>query len=146
MTPTLFYKQGISLMALLLLPVIAGCTHNNGDIGPLYGNWKLETVDTELAKYRPAAEDWPVFWGFQSSTIRMAHVGTDNSMDQRFGNYRLYDNTLFLEFTGNSAEFHPLLSLPDECELQVLELSGKRLVVRYIPGEGEDVVYTFRKW
>lgn len=135
-----------SALLLIMAVTLGGCTHNNGDIGPLFGNWKLQSVETDLEAYQPAKEEWPIFWAFQSTTIRMAHISETNSLDQRFGNYRLDDNTLFLDFPDSGDNFRPLLHLPDRCEMQVLKLTSKQLVLEYNPTENEEVIYTFRKW
>ena len=38
-------KRTIStLLIAILLPVIAGCTRNDGDIGTWFGSWKLERI------------------------------------------------------------------------------------------------------
>lgn len=36
----------ISPLALvaIMMAVVSGCTHNNGDIGPLFGSWTLQEI------------------------------------------------------------------------------------------------------
>lgn len=57
----------ITLLIAILLPVIAGCTRNDGDIGTWFGSWKLEriTIDGLIdEKYKG-----DIFWQFQSSVF-----------------------------------------------------------------------------
>ena len=37
----------ISPLALvaIMMAVVSGCTHNNGDIGPLFGSWTLQAAN-----------------------------------------------------------------------------------------------------
>ena len=85
-----------ALTALLLSVLSASCTHNNGDIGKIFGKWKLtyiEATDTE----KPETVG-TMFWSFQSSTVFVQI--NDGSHDEigSYGNFRLADETLFLDF------------------------------------------------
>ena len=43
-----------SFMLMILLVTMAGCRVNNGDIGPLYGCWNIESMTVDGEEY----EDW----------------------------------------------------------------------------------------
>ena len=138
------------LTALMTMLLTGGCTYNNGDIGPLFGNWKLHSIETDDPQYameQMVPEGMGLFIAFQSSTVKMYLVNPEGSADNRYGNYRLEDNTLFLDFPDTDlAHGHPLLGLPDVCELQLLRLDGNRLVLRREPTPQTEVIYTFHKW
>lgn len=56
-----------SLMAAAVAACCSACTHNNGDIGDLFGTWHAEsiTVDgTPLAQYNDS-----MFWKFQNDLV-----------------------------------------------------------------------------
>lgn len=138
------------LTALMTMLLTGGCTHNNGDIGPLFGNWKLRSIETDDPQYsmeQLVPEGMGLFIAFQSSTVKMYLVHPEGSADNRYGNYRLEDNTLFFDFPDTGLPHgHPLLGLPDVCELQLLRLDGRRLVLRREPTPQTEVIYTFHKW
>ena len=82
-----------ALTALLLSVLSASRTHNNGDIGKIFGKWKLtyiEATDTE----KPETGGTHVR-SFQSSTVFVQI--NDGSHDEigSYGNFRLADETLF---------------------------------------------------
>ncbi|MBO5029269.1 MAG: lipocalin-like domain-containing protein [Muribaculaceae bacterium] len=136
----------LPLIALVVL-TLGGCTHNNGDIGPLFGNWKLVSVTGDTEGHE-VPQGCSVDWNFQNSTIHMSMTLSGHRMDNRFGNYRLDDNTLFLDFPDTDTQYgEPLLGLPAQCELQVLRLDGHRLQLLYVPTpESQGTTFTFRKF
>lgn len=146
-------------MAMVALVALNGCTHNNGDIGDLFGTWKLEeiTVDGQA----DGAYGDNIVWKFQSSIIEMQQVNealheTLNS----FGTWsRPQDGVMRLDFTHTdndnpepgSLGYSPLPAthLPAGCviNLDVLQLNGSKMRLRYIDEASAEVYeYYFKKW
>ena len=62
----------LGAIALLLASIFSGCVTNNGDIGNLYGIWRLEKMvvdDTEVAQ--PEADGSYTSWLFQNDIIEI---------------------------------------------------------------------------
>lgn len=153
-------KTIINVVALWMMALaLAGCTHNNGDIGDLFGTWKLEKmmiggeVDTDYGDN--------VVWKFQSSIIEMQQV--DDSLHETLNAYgtwsRPADGVLKLDFTHTDTanpdpgadKYSPLQStrLPraQVIDLDVLELNGSKMRLRYIDAaESTAIEYYFKKW
>lgn len=127
-------------LALLLITALS-CTHNNGDIGNQFGQWKLVTMTR--AGVDDADYKGNIFWSFQNTTIEIKEVAANHEVWQTFGNYRLEDATLFLSFPDEDRPPRPVLGLPRECELQVVRLKGGEMVLYYPENE---TTYTFRRW
>lgn len=137
------YTLITALTALLLSVLSASYTHNNGDIGKIFGKWKLtyiEATDTEKPE-----TGGTMFWSFQSSTVFVQI--NDGSHDEigSYGNFRLADETLFLDFADTD---YPNLipGTERQSEWQLLELTGKKMTLRL---QGHDKGYTvwhFTKW
>lgn len=127
------------ISAALILVTLLSCTRNNGGESRLYGNWKLERISR--AGVDDPAYEGNMFWKFQNQTIEMLEVKDLHGSRQTFGNYRLADQTLFLSFPD--PERPPFLSLPRECELQVVELKGKSMV---LSTGYPATMYYFKKW
>lgn len=131
---------------ILLCCLFSACTHNNGDIGKLFGTWHLVSVDGNVSGYTPDEGD-EVYWAFQNTTIKMWAVDAQHTSDNRFGNWRIEQDVLYLDFPDNDNHGVPLLGLPRQCELEVLHLSSKQMQVSYVSeNTSETVVFTFRKW
>ena len=125
-------------LGLIFLTLIS-CTRNNGGDSSLYGTWRLQRVVREGAD--DASYTGNVFWKFQNQTIEMQETGDLHTAVNRFGNYRLADETLFLSIPDS--DMPPLLGLPRECELQVVRITGKEMVLS--TGYPATMFY-FKKW
>ena len=73
--------------ALLLL--FAACTHNDGDIGPLFGQWRLTS---------PECPDAALYISFQNTTVETKAVYPRHESTEAFGNWTLSDRILTLDF------------------------------------------------
>lgn len=133
----------IFLLAVVIL-IITACTHNNGDIGPLFGNWKLDKA--EYLSMQPLEIDRPMFWAFQNTTFRCIYQDNPPEGTITYGNFRLDDNTLFLNFPDEGYPPPQELRIPAESEWQVLRLTHSDLTVRYSPSPGSSVTLYFKKW
>jgi hypothetical protein len=69
-----------------------------------------------------------------------------NETKDVYGNYRLYDNTLFLDFPDDIYEPLSDLRLPRQCELQVIKMTGNEMVFEYQPEDENTITYTLKKW
>lgn len=143
-----------SMMAIMLLSV-AGCTRNNGDIGPWFGTWKLDAMTINGAPDAEYADN--VFWQFQSNLIVMTRL---------LGNHEQYDmpgtwcqpepGVLRIEYVYSdddapqgSMKYTPLpeTHLPwGVSDLTILEMKGKTLRLEYRSTEGVVYGYNFTKW
>lgn len=129
----------IMLLIAVLLP--AGCTHNNGDIGGLFGQWQLVSMESE-GKDSPEYQG-NIFWSFQNSTIEMKEMAAHHEMYRTFGNYSVDDGKLCLSFPDRDFPPNPKTGLPRECVLQIIRHTGGELILSY----GEPAtIYRFRKW
>lgn len=132
------------LAGIAALLLMAGCTSNNGDIGAIFGQWKLTHIETDgMANPMPEPA---MTWAFQSSTVRVLQMaGDEHTWSESYGNFRLDDNTLFLDFAD---ERYPMLipGVSRQSEWQVLRLDSKRLTVRYQYPDQSEMLWYFTKW
>ncbi len=135
------------MLAALLSPLLllVSCTHNNGDIGPVFGLWQLTQVEGGDISYTPS-EQYTIYWCFQSTTIQMFSIDDRHHNDQRFGNFSMSDGKLYIDYPDTEGYGAPLLGLPRQCSLDVLQLDGKRMTLRYAPDDNGETIYYFRKW
>ena len=129
------------IFSTLVVFLLVGCTRNDGDIGRLFGQWKLISIT------RNGADDTSysgnIYWSFQNTTVEMKEVVAHNTVYQTFGNWYETDNTLFVSFPDKDYPPRPTVGLPREAELQIVKLAGSDLILSY----GEPAtIYTFRKW
>lgn len=142
-----------------MLAGLVCCTHNNGDIGDLFGTWKLEkiTIDGEID--RGYGDN--ILWKFQSSIIEMQQV--NDALHETFKSHGSWSRpeagVLVLDFTHidndnpepGSEVYSPLPAthLPSACKINMdlLQLDGSKMKLRYIDSLTNEVYeYYFKKW
>ena len=153
-------KLATRFIALLIIALtFNACTHNNGDIGDLFGTWKLQsiTINGETdAEYHNN-----VLWKFQASIISM--VRADDNTHDKFESWGTWsyandDSQIVMNFTHTdndnvkpgSAKYSPLpeTHLPGGTSftLDIKKLNGSEMTLCYTSNEGIKYVYQFKKW
>lgn len=98
----------LNTIALSLLLLLAACTHNDGDIGPWFGLWHLESIECDGVKVDDYQQD--VFFAFQSSVFQMQRVDGMHTTEQTFAQWTTEGQMLTIAFVDT--RFAPLTGLP----------------------------------
>ena len=131
-------------LAMLIMLLVSGCTHNNGDIGPLYGQWKLTEIDIDGT---PSADyEGNVFWSFQSSAIEIKALYPYHEVQQCYGNWSMDGDELRLDFPDERWQLPGEVMLPASSVLHVLALNTRHALFRYNGSDGHIITYTLEKW
>lgn len=136
----------LGFLAVFILLSISSCTRNNGDIGPLYGQWKLISIDTqglELPEYHG-----DVFWSFQDSAFQLLMRTEAHEFDRYYGNWSLIDDgsRLVLTFPDPRWPAPQSIGLSATTVLRVITLTSRDAVFEYSDTDGKSITYTLRKW
>ena len=76
---------------ICLYAVMAGCTHNNGDIGLWFGRWQLTEISADgnpLTEY-----SGNMSWAFQRDIVGITTVTDYHSALETWGQWKSDDNT-----------------------------------------------------
>ena len=142
------------LLICCLLPLFfAGCTQNNGHIGPNFGLWKLTelTVDGEPDTAYPNN----VVWKFHSSILSMTRILEHHETFECYGTWSESDDgkQMFLDFSyhddGGTWKYVPLSEthLPAGLStLDILSRSRRKMHLRYTAPDGTQYEYRLEKW
>ena len=150
------------IIALLIIALsLNACTHNNGDIGDLFGTWKLESIAINGEIDENYAKSSNVIWKFQASVISMIRANdTTHDRLESWGtwNYANDETQLVLNFTHTdsynpnpgSTKYSPLpeLHMPKASTfyVDIIKLNGKAMTLRYNATDGKEYIYQFKKW
>lgn len=150
-------NRTISLLRLrdLLLTVclgaicLSGCTRNDGDIGDLFGEWRLEsiTADGEPLQLYDNDPDAPQLytWAFQSNVIRINTLYVHSLVYDCYGTWARTDNSLILTFTYTDDDNTAYRYTPPEIfhfssdgvtDLAIDRLSGKKMELSRVDSDG----------
>ena len=136
----------ISSLFVLILSLCVGCTHNNGDIGPFFGKWKMQRMT--INGVDDASYKCNVFWSFQSSTIGFIRVVSDTRYNDTFGNWAVDDAYTTMRLSFPDEIFPPFseLQLERESELEIVKIKGPEMILKFITKDSDEIVYYLEKW
>lgn len=144
------------IFPVVLTVLLQGCTRNDGDIGDLFGDWKLEslTADGEEVKlYVGTGKDDPILytWAFQSNVIRINTIYPDDRVLDCYGTWQKDDDVLELKFIysdsqeGTDYRYNApeelCLSSDGITKLNIITLTGKKMDVSYVSADGIEYRY-----
>ncbi|MCM1505013.1 MAG: lipocalin-like domain-containing protein [Muribaculum sp.] len=132
-----------------------GCTHNNGDIGPYFGTWKLLDIEVDGLPLEEYKEN--IFWQFQSDVFCMRGVLPHHDTDVRWGSWEeASDDILILNFSHHddshetgSTMYSPLPLTGLEAtvnRLDILYVSNSKMTLTYRTSKGAVYCYRLKKW
>ncbi|MGN0231876.1 MAG: lipocalin-like domain-containing protein, partial [Muribaculaceae bacterium] len=87
------------LTALLAIAALCSCTHNNGDIGPLFGQWKITDIATTDAATGTVTHNTTsgAFLSFQNDVVTLTQVYDGQHQSAlSYGQWELNGNSLTL--------------------------------------------------
>lgn len=140
---------------LFILPVIlsVGCTHNNGDIGPLFGQWIMTDITADGT--RPAditPTDWN--WRFQSGVLLISHVDyLAHEHHEYWASWEKDGESLLINYqnTQDGYDFYYDIpaqigfTTPSHYKLDILQSSSKNMTLQMVNSDGVTYVYTLKK-
>ena len=140
----MYRKLTYMLVALVAMLTLGSCLHNNGDIGPWFGQWKVTRITIDGVDDPNYGGD--LFFSFQSSVIRVCQSFPEsNSSSSIYGNWKESDGTMAVEF---KEAFQSLLNyshLEKQLVFTIDRRSGDK-VLRYTASDGVEYTYFLTKW
>lgn len=143
-----------TLMALAF--VLQSCTQNDGRIGPLFGTWRLDSIE-RLDNAETLMPPHDLTWSFQSDVVCMKELLPYHGQNEYWGSWRLDGTTLELFYDNHDDEIgsmSPPYTLPSgygfdaaptTLRFSVTELSGSRMTLEYVDSTASTLRYTLTK-
>lgn len=145
----------VMALVAVVMSGICGCTHNNGDIGPWFGTWKLDGITINGAPDTEYAEN--VLWKFQSNLMAMIRLLGNHEQYEMYGTWsepqpgvlRIIYIYSDIDAPEGSMKYSPLPEThlpPGVSDLTVLEMKGSTLRLEYRADDGTVYTYRLTKW
>lgn len=136
----------ITLVVAALMPT--GCTHNNGDIGPIFGTWVLREASCD--GQRLDVESFLVTWSFQNNILSEMVTLPHNTTHETWATWGWGDEgrVLYVDFTHCwQIPQCKALGFPEDSKaaFTVKEFNKKTLSLVYIHENGSTYAYRFDK-
>ena len=143
---------GYIFTALLAIAAMCSCTHNNGDIGPLFGQWKITDISTTDAVTGTVTHNATsgAFLSFQNDVVTLTQVYDGQHQSAlSYGQWELNGNSLTLYFDISDGVSLPGAMFYPRADFNIETLSGSELVMTLagnLPEGAAQVCYTLKKW
>ena len=125
---------------IIIVVSLLSCTHNNGDIGPLFGQWKLTTL---LIDENPDKNyKGNIYFSFQNDVTNMKIINDNQNVYDTYGHWKQEGNKLLLIY--DDPIFPPLLETyfnPGINICEIITLDNKELILKRVT---EDKTYTYK--
>ena len=134
-----------TLLALVALLPLAGCTHNNGDIGPWFGQWRIESITINGEKDTDYKGN--LFFAFQSSVLRISTTNTQtHETGSLYSNWEEVDGYMNIKINeDNEAIRYAAHMYEKEMHMKIEKRSGDKILT-YTNSKGEAVTYHLIAW
>lgn len=126
--------------------LFSSCTRNNGDIGELFGQWKVVSITVN-------GENTPdyngvMYFAFQSSVYCQKIVNEEAHWDDCvFAKWHYVESGIIIDFADtNYAPFPPSGMKQGENMVVIEKNDGKNMVMSYLSPDDVKYVYTLKKW
>lgn len=134
------------IAALMAAIAISSCTRNDGDIGPWFGTWRIESISID-GTARPDYAPPYLFAKFQSSIIQFIEPDDTEHIALCYtGTWTQDDDRLLLDFTWGLSTPPAVTGLPCEATLDILKLTGREIRLAYHADDGSVITYILKKW
>ncbi|MGM9833045.1 MAG: hypothetical protein ACI31A_05080 [Candidatus Limisoma sp.] len=140
----MYRKLTYMLFALVAMLTLGSCLHNNGDIGPWFGHWKVTRITIDGTDDPNYGGD--LFFSFQSSVIRVSQsFPAENRSSSIYGNWQEQQGTMSVEFKEAFQSLLDYAHLDKQFVFNVVRRSGDK-VLRYTAEDGKEYTYYLTKW
>ncbi len=132
------------LIILLIVITTLSCTHNNGDIGELFGSWYLESI--EIDGVDSSSYEGDIFFAFQNSVTTMTQVDDYNTTTTIYGDWSRSDTILYLTYSDTDYQPLPVTGFVagvNECD--IIELNSETIILEYTTSDSQIYRYIFSK-
>ncbi len=132
----------LALVAMILLPA---CTRNNGDIGPWFGAWKVESITVNGS---PRADyEGNLFIMFQSCVVKFSMAQEHHESIDVNGNWEENNGNMHFSFPDSRFQPQAVTGLPAESDLAVTNQSSRHVTLTWTnPANGAVTVFQLKKW
>lgn len=135
-----------TLFVAMILVLMSGCTRNNGDIGELFGQWRVTSIAVDGEEVQDY--DGTLYFAFQSSVYCQKKVNEfTHESDGRYAAWRYEGSGIMVDFSEE--RYAPFIITGMQMGQNYLEIElskGDDLVFSYVNPEGVKYVYVLKKW
>lgn len=134
-----------AFLAILLI-ILSGCTRNNGDIGKLFGQWKVTSITADGEDVYDC--DGVLYFAFQSSVYCQKLVNEETHWDDCvYAKWKYDGNGIIIDFSDSDYTPFPATGmLKGPNPIEIVNQKDNDMVMSHVNTSGVKFVYTLKKW
>lgn len=138
----ILYTIFVAVIAVLL----SGCTRNNGDIGELFGQWKVTSITADGKDVYDC--NGVMYFKFQSSVYCQKIVNEVTHWDDCvYAKWKYEGNGILIDFTGTGYKPFSCSGMGEgQNYIEIESQSDDSMTMSYISLEEVKYIYTLKKW
>lgn len=142
------------LQLIIIMLAAASCTHNDGDIGPLFGFWRLEALAVDGNDVKLYDDETLLYtFAFQDEVVLINTTLPHSDYDRCFGSWRRDGSTLTLDFDHTDSDdvtkYNPPAALMFDpsgvTTFDIIRLDSSHMTLAYTDAEGRRLTYYLKK-
>lgn len=146
-------KKFCSIIILVLIFAVTSCTHNNGDIGPLFGQWIMTDITADgqsISDVTPT--DWN--WRFQNQVILISQVdNVAHTHNEYWGSWSQSGKTITVNYRNTDPSINFNYDIPKAIgfteaavyQIEIITGSASQMTLQMVNPQGVNYVYTLTK-
>ena len=130
----------------IVLAIASSCTRNNGDIGELFGLWRVTAI--EVDGVNRSDYNGTIYFAFQSSVFSQKLMNEETHWaDDFFASWKYQGKDIIIDFSDKRYTPIAITGMQQGLNLVTVEsISGKDLILSYVNPEGVVYKYILKKW
>lgn len=134
------------LFVVILVAITQGCTRNDGNIGPIWGMWRV----TNLEINGEPKDDYngTLYFSFQASVFMQKVVNEENHTgNNTYAMWMYQGDDLLINFTEDRYKPHAVSGMiHGENFVKVLMFEGNDMHLEYVNPDGVTYFYKLKRW
>lgn len=130
----------------IVLAIASSCTRNNGDIGELFGLWRVTAI--EVDGVNRSDYNGTIYFAFQSSVFSQKLMNEETHWaDDFFASWKYQGKDIIIDFSDKRYTPIAITGMQQGQNLVTVEsITGRKLILSYVCPDGEKYVYYLVKW
>ena len=133
-------------MLAIVLAFVSSCTRNDGDIGELFGIWRVTAIEVDDANQE--SYGGTLYFAFQSSVYSQKLVDEGAHVyDNHFASWKYQGKDIIIDFSDDRYTPIAITGMQRGQNLVVVEsMKGKDLILAYVNPVGVKYRFILKKW
>lgn len=130
----------------IVLALVSSCTRNNGDIGELFGIWRVTAIEVDGVNQNDY--DGTLYFAFQSSVFSQKKMDEEtHGHENQFATWKYQGKDIIIDFSDDRYTPISITGMQPGQNLVVVEsISGKNMILSYVRPDDKKYVYYLVKW